>query len=75
MSFLNVHKAILGSQLSIFYMGSFSPVRPRPKKLSKRVDTDTLKTLARTILHGHPHDQNKGPRESRENELHERAQR
>jgi len=40
----------------------------------ERVDMDALKQPARTILHGLPHDQNEGTRESQANELHERAQ-
>jgi len=42
----NVHNAILGSQLSIFYTGSFTRVRPRPNDPPERVDTDTLKLPA-----------------------------
>jgi len=70
----NVHKAILGSQLSIFDMGSFTRVRPHPNDSPKRVDTDALKRPTRMIFHGHPLDRNKATRESRANELHERAQ-
>jgi len=54
----NVHKANLGSQLSIFYMGSFARGCPRPNDLPERADTDTLKRPAQTNLHGRPHDRN-----------------
>jgi len=40
---MNMHKANLGSQLSIFDMGSFAQVRPPPNDPLKRVDTDALK--------------------------------
>jgi len=43
MSCTNVHKANLGSQLNIFYMGSFAQVPPRPNDLLERADTDALK--------------------------------
>jgi len=43
MSCPNVHKANLGSQLSIFDTGSFALARPCPNDLPKRVDTDALK--------------------------------
>ena len=56
MSSTNVHKANLGSQLSIFYMGSFAWAHPRPNDLPEQVDTDAPKQPAVTILHGHPHD-------------------
>jgi len=42
-SYMNMHKANLGSQLSIFYMGSFAWVRPPPNDPLERVDTDALK--------------------------------
>jgi len=50
-SCMNVHKANLGSQLSIFDTGSFAWACPRPNELTRmpsndlpeRVDTDTLK--------------------------------
>ena len=73
-SYTNEHKAILGSQLSIFYTGSFAQACPRLNDPPERVDTDALKRLDRTILHGRPHDRNEATRESQENELHERAQ-
>ena len=74
MSSMNVHKDNLGSQFSIFDMGSFVWARPHPDDVPKRVDIDALKQPARTILHGFLHDRNKVTRESRENELHEREQ-
>jgi len=43
MSYTNVHKANLGSQLSIFYMGSFTRVCPSPNDPPERVDMDALK--------------------------------
>jgi hypothetical protein len=46
----NVHKANLGSQLSIFYTGSFARARPRPNDPPERVHTGALKRPARTIL-------------------------
>jgi len=70
---MNMHKANLGSQLSIFYMGSFTRARPHPNDPPEQFDMDALKRPARMILHGRPHDQNEGTRESRANELHERA--
>jgi len=70
----NVHKANLGSQLSIFDTGSFARAPPRPNNPPERVDMDALKRPARMILHGRPHDRNEGTRESRANELHECAQ-
>ena len=45
MSCMNVHKANLESQLSIFDMGLFARVRPHPNDPPKRVDMDTLKRL------------------------------
>jgi len=41
-SCMNVHKANLGSQLSIFDKGSFARTT-RPNDPPERVDTDTLK--------------------------------
>ena len=38
-----VHKANLGSQLSIFYTGSFTQACPCLNDPPERVDTDTLK--------------------------------
>jgi hypothetical protein len=121
----NVHKANLGSQLSIFDTGSFARARPRPNDPPERVHTGALKRparttetkrsdkgepgkraartctkptsghnlaflirarspgrpndLARTSSHGRPqttrpNDRNEATRESRANELHERAQ-
>ena len=70
----NVHKANLGSQLSIFDTSSFTRVCPRPNNSPKRVDTNALKQPDRTILHRCLHDQNKATRDSRANELHECAQ-
>ena len=43
----NVHKANLGSQLSIFYTGLFAQVRPRPNDQPERVHTGALKRPAR----------------------------
>jgi len=73
-SCMNVHKANLGSQLIIFYMGSFARARPHPNNPLKRVDTDTLKRPTRTISHGCLHNRNEATRENRANELHEHAQ-
>jgi len=42
MSYTNMHKANLGSQLSIFYMGSFARAHPRPNDPPEQVDTDAL---------------------------------
>jgi hypothetical protein len=39
----NMHKAILGSQLSIFDMGSFARARPRLNDPPERVHMDALK--------------------------------
>jgi len=74
MSCTNVHKANLGSKLSIFDIGSFASACPHPNDPLELVDTDALTQPARTILHGHLHDQNELTRESQENKLHERAQ-
>jgi hypothetical protein len=109
-SYTNVHKANLGSQLSIFDTGSFTRARPRPNDLNpneftrapsndplerpKRTDKgEPGKRAARTCTKptsGHnlaifdtgsfararprPNDRNEATRESRANELHERAQ-
>jgi len=70
----NLHKANLGSQLSIFYMCLFAQAHARPNDLPERVDTDALKRPTQTILHGHPHDRNEATSKSRANELHKRAQ-
>jgi hypothetical protein len=97
----NVHKANLGSQLSIFDTAlarTSSPGRPRttrpndppervhtgalkrpartthPNDPPERVHKGALKRPARTIFHGRPNDRNEPTRESRANELHERAQ-
>jgi hypothetical protein len=120
----SVHKANLGSQLSIFDTGSSARARPRPNDPPERVHpgalkrpartsspgrpqttrpndppervhtgalkrpartthpndppervhTGALKRPARTIFHGRPNDRNEPTRESRANELHERAQ-
>ena len=43
-----MHKANLGSQLSIFDMGSFARARPRRNDPPERVHTGTLKRPART---------------------------
>jgi len=72
-SCMNMHKANLGSQLSIFYTGLFTRARHRLNNPPKRVDTDVLKRPDRTILHGHPHDRNKDTSERRANKLHECA--
>jgi len=74
MSCTNVHKANLGSQLSIFDIGSFAWTRPRLNNLPEQVDMDALKRPARMILQGRLHDPNELTRESRANELQERAQ-
>jgi hypothetical protein len=44
----NVHKANLGSQLSIFDTGSSARARPRPNDQPERVHTGALKRPART---------------------------
>ena len=43
MTYMNVHKANLGSQLTIFDMGSFSWLRPRLNDPLERAEMDTLK--------------------------------
>ena len=43
MSCTNMHKANLGSQLSIFDTGSFTWACPRPNDLLEQVDMDALK--------------------------------
>ena len=43
MSYINVHKANLRSQHSIFDTGLFAWAHPRPNKPPERVDTDALK--------------------------------
>ena len=53
-SYTNMHKANLGSQLSIFDMGLFARVRPHPNDPPERVDMDTLKWPTRTSWHGRP---------------------
>jgi hypothetical protein len=45
-----------------------------PNDPPERVHTGALKRPARTIFHGRPNDRNEPTRESRANELHERAQ-
>jgi len=70
----NMHKANPGSQLSIFYTGSFSHMRPRQNDPPERANMDALKLPARTILHGRPYDRNEGTRENQANELHECGQ-
>ena len=47
-SFTNVHKANLGSQLSIFDTGSFARARPSTNDPPERVHTGALKQPART---------------------------
>jgi hypothetical protein len=47
-SYTSVHKANLGSQLSIFDTGSFAQARPRPNDPPERVHTGALKRPART---------------------------
>jgi len=42
-SYTNVHKANLGSQLSIFGMGLFAWARPHPNDPPEQVDTNALK--------------------------------
>ena len=73
-SCMNVHKANLGSQLSIFDTGSFTQPRPRSNDPPERVDMDALKRAGRMNLHGQPHDTNDATKESWANELHEHAQ-
>jgi hypothetical protein len=72
----NVHKANLGSQLSIFDTGSFARARPRPNDPPERVHTGALKRPARTTqnervhkgelkrpaAHGRPNDRNEAQR-------------
>jgi hypothetical protein len=58
----SVHKANLGSQLSIFDTGSSARARPRPNEFTRAPQTTR------------PNDRNEATRESRANELHERAQ-
>jgi len=69
----NMQKANLGSQLSIFDMGSFARACPCLNNLPERVHTEALKWPAQTNLHGHPHDRNEATRESQANKLHKRA--
>jgi len=69
-----MHKANLGSQLSIFDTGSFARAHPHPNDPPERVDMDALKRPTQTILHGLPHDPNELTRESRAIKLHEHAQ-
>jgi hypothetical protein len=64
----NVHKANLGSQLSIFDTGSFA----RANALARTTRTSSHGRPQTTILR--PNDRNEATRESRANELHERAQ-
>jgi len=70
----NMHKSNLGSQLSIFYKGSFTRVPPHPIDPPEIDDTYSLKQPNQMILHGRPHNRNEGTRESQENKLHECAQ-
>ena len=74
MSCTNVHKANLGSQLSIFDTGSFARACPCLNDPPERVDMDALKRPAQTILHRCSQDRNEGTRESQANKLHECAQ-
>jgi hypothetical protein len=67
-------KPTSGHNLAFFDTGSFARARPRPNDPPERVHTDALKRPTRTILHGRPNDRNEATRESRANELHERAQ-
>jgi len=72
-------KPTLGHNLA-FFIRACSPrhALARTTRLNdppERVDMDAPKRPARTILHGRSHDQNEGTRGSRENELHELAQR
>ena len=48
----NVHRANLGSQLSIFDTGSFTRARPHPDDPPERVDKDALKRPNRTQRQG-----------------------
>jgi hypothetical protein len=64
----NVHKANLGSQHSIFDMGSFTRERPHPNDLQQERVHTTRPQMTR------PNDRNETTRESWANELHERAQ-
>jgi len=43
MSYMNMHKANLGSQLSIFDTGSFTRAHPCPNDPHKHADMNTLK--------------------------------
>jgi hypothetical protein len=63
----SVHKANLGSQLSIFDTGSSARARPRPNDPPERLQRGRPQTTR-------PNDRNEATRESRANELHERAQ-
>ena len=47
-SYMNVHKATLRSQLSIFDMGSFSQAHPHLNDPPERADMDSLKRPTRT---------------------------
>jgi hypothetical protein len=53
---------------------SNDPPEPHPNDPPERVHTGALKRPARTSFHGRPNDRNEPTRESRANELHERAQ-
>jgi hypothetical protein len=70
----NVHKANLGSQLSIFYTALARTTRPNEFTRApsndppERVHTGALKLPARTVLHGRPNDRNEPTRESRAND-------
>jgi hypothetical protein len=63
----SVHKANLGSQLSIFDTGSSARARPPPERPARTSSTGRPQTTR-------PNDRNEATRESRANELHERAQ-
>ena len=51
-SCMNVHTANLGSQLSIFYTGSFARAHPPPNDPTERVHMGAFKRPARTSSHG-----------------------
>ena len=48
MSYTNVHKANLGSQLSIFYMGLFARACPRPNEFTRAPSNDPPERPKRT---------------------------
>jgi hypothetical protein len=71
----NVHKANLGSQLSIFDTGSFARARPQtPERPTRTSSHGRPQTTRPNDFAWAPNDRNEPTRESRANELHERAQ-